>query len=106
MKCSLLTAVSAAILLAACSQTAVPGRIIAPQDVVSYDALNLLTPLTPGQSTRLPSSPWGNNINVVLLQKYRAATGFDCMRLKLDSQTALACQTPDNLWVAEPTYIQ
>ena len=106
MKCSLLLAISAITLLSACSQTAAPARTIAPQNVMSYDALNMLTGLNPGQSAQLATSPWGNNVNVTLLRKYHAATGFACMQLKLAQRQALACQTADNLWVAEPAFSQ
>lgn len=105
MKCSLLTAVSAAWLLTACSHTSAPVRVVAPQNVISYDVLELLVNLVPGQSAQLAVSPWGDNIDVVLLQRYRAATGFDCMRLKLANTTALTCQIVDTRWVVEPTFI-
>lgn len=106
MKCTLPLAISAVILLSACSQTPAPARIIAPQNVISYGALKLLIELSPGQSTQLAISPWGDNVDVTLLRRYHSATGFACMQLKLVQHQALACQTADNLWVAEPAFIQ
>ncbi len=100
MKSFLYIAIPLIVLLAGCSQTPLPERTIAPQDIIGYHALLQLNGLSPGQAARLSASPWGDNVDVILLQKYRSATGFDCMRLQLAGRTALACQTADNLWVA------
>ncbi|MBZ9610299.1 DVU3141 family protein [Rheinheimera maricola] len=106
MKSALFTAVPLMLLLAGCSQTFAPERTLAPASIISYNAAVKLEQLRPGQTVLLGATPWGDNINVTALERYRSASGFDCLKLQLTNQKALACQTADNLWLAEQAYAQ
>ena len=106
MKSALFTAVPLMLLLSGCSQTFAPERMPAPATIISYDAALKLEGLRPGQCAVLGATPWGDNISVTALQRYRSASGFDCVKLQLSNQMALACQTADNLWLAEQAYTQ
>ena len=107
MKSVLFTAVPL-ILLAGCSQTPLPQRVVEPATIISFDAAVTLSGMQPGQSAMLSATPWGDNVSVMLKQRYVAATGLPCVRLSLVQQqkTALACQTSDNLWLAEQAFVR
>ncbi|WP_044406921.1 DVU3141 family protein [Thiomicrospira microaerophila] len=49
----------------------------------------------------LPYSPWGEQVQVVNIDRYTAASGRHCARLELappQNQTALVCQNPAGEW--------
>jgi len=78
----------------------------APATPVSLSALSeFLNQAAPGAVAVLPHSPWGPQSELNVVQRYFAASGRDCFKLRVSSaegpaRAAIACQQQNGEWTA------
>lgn len=58
-----------------------------------------------GQQINAEQSPWGANAQLVVMEKYFAASGRNCFKLQVNSSNQLATVCQHNLgWVLNPEF--